>query len=361
MQQSMYFEYVQKYFPALVTSVVEKINEKRNASPVLFRSLLTTEYSADARWSSVLAEYSRVAADVVSMDSEIPLKSRDTVTTQTGDIPKMGMKLYLTEKQMKDLQSMIANNLPTPQILRKLFDDVPKVINGIDERIEDIFLSELSTGVGLSDRNNGTGVRIDVGYYDDHKFGTTVTWTGNQSTSTPIDDIQQIFDKAMDDQNVITDIWADDTWLQGFYRSEQVRAQYAFDNGVTTANNSVPVLDFDKAQAVLRTKWGVTLHRVSRKIRTEINGVKGYHNPWAQGVAVFTCDEKLGKLVWTDVVEASRPVADVSYQTAEEYILVSKYAMNDPWREFTASQAMVCPIIDNVDRIYLLDSTKVSA
>lgn len=359
MEQSLYFEYVKKYFPQLVVSIVEKLNEKNRAQlPYLYKTLLDAEYSADARWSSILAEYSRVAADVVSLDSELPLKARDVITTQTGDIPKLGLKLYLQEKEMKDIQSMIANNLPTNQIVRKIFADTVRVIEAVYERIEDIFLSELSTGVGLSTRNNGTGVRIDVGYYDANKFATNVPWEGNVDTCLPLDDIQAIFDKAMDDDNVITDVYADDTWLRGFYRSQQARSQFAFDSGVTTVNNSVPVLDFDKASQVLQTKWGIRLHRVARKIKTEVNGVKQSHNPWAKGVAAFVCDEKLGSLVWTDTVESNRPVNNVDYQTADEFILVSKYAKNDPWREFTASQAMVVPIVNNVDRIYLLDSTQ---
>lgn len=360
MEQSLYFEYVKQYFPNLVSTIIEKLNEKSSKTlPYLYRDLLTPEYSADARWSSILAEYNRCAADVVALDSELPLKQRDTITTTTGDIPKMGLKLYLAEKQMKDIQSMIANNLPTPQIVGKIFQDVPRVIQAVYERIEDIFLSELSTGVGLATNNNGTGIRINVGYYAQNQFGVQTAWAGNQSTATPLEDMQAVFDKAMEDENTITDIYADDAWLQAFYRSEQVRAQFAFDSGVTAVNNSVPVLDFNKAAQVIETKWGATLHRVARKIKTEVNGVRANHNPWATGVCVFTCDERLGHLVWTDTVESTRRVNGVEYQNADNFILVSKYAKNDPWREFTASQAMVVPIIDNVDRIYTLNSTKV--
>ena len=75
------------------------------------------------------------------------------------------MKLYLTEKQMKDIDAMIAQNMPINQIVNKIFNDLPRCLEGVWERIEDMFLSELSTGIGLSERNNGTGVRIDVGYY----------------------------------------------------------------------------------------------------------------------------------------------------------------------------------------------------
>lgn len=362
MEKSLYFEYTKKNFPALVTQIVEKLNEKRQQTlPYYYKNLLTPTFSADGRWSSVLAEYTRVAADIVSLDSELPLKSRDTLTTAQGDIPKMGLKLYLSEKQMKDIDAMVAMSYPFPMIANKIFEDTPRVIEAIYERIEDIFLSELSTGVGVSERNNGTGVRIDVGYLPENKFGVQTTWADHLDTAMPLDDIQKIFDKAMDDQNLITDIWADDFWLNAFYKNQQVRSQFAFDAGVATTNTTVPVLDFEKAGQVLMTKWNITLHRVARKIKTEINGKKQNHNPWQEGMAVFTCDTTLGDLVWTTVAESTRRVANVQYQDADQFILVSKYSLVDPLREFTASQAMVLPIINNVDRIYQLDCKTVQA
>lgn len=359
MEKSLYLEYVQRYFPMLVTSIVERINEKRaNQLPYLYKNLLTPTFSADGRWASVLAEYNRVAADVVALDSELPLKSRDAVETASGDIPKLGMKLYLTEKQMKDIDAMIAQGLSLNQIINKIFNDLPRCIEGVYERIEDIFLSMLSTGVGLSTRNNGTGIRIDVGYLDANKFGVSVLWSDAEN-STPIDDIQKAFDKALNDQNTITDVWMDDVALKGFYGSKQVREQYAFDNKITVAGGSVPTLDFNKAGEVFQTKWGVTLHRVARKIKTELNGKKQSHSPWQDGMVVFTCNEVLGDLVWTNTAEMTRPVAGVEYQVSDDFILLSKYSKNDPLREFTSSQAMVIPIINNVDAIYTLDSKTV--
>lgn len=360
MNRSFYFQFVQQYFPLLVTSIIERLNEKRtNRLPYLFKELLTPTFSADGRWASVLAEYSRVAADVVALDSELPLKTRDSISKASGDIPKLGMKLYLTEKQMKDIDSMIAQGLPVNQILNKIFNDLPRCIEGVWERLEDMFLSGLSTGIALSTRNNGTGVRIDYGYEEDNQFGVAVKWD-DEVNATPLDDIQKLFDKALEDQNTITDLWLDDKALRGLYRSKQVREAYAFDNGVTVAaGGNVPVLDFAKAGQVIQTKFGATLHRVARKIKTELNGKRQSHSPWKTGMVVATCNEVLGSLVWTNTAEATRPVAGVDYQVADEYILVSKYSKNDPLQEFTSSQAMAVPVIDNVDMIYTLDTATV--
>lgn len=362
MEKSLYFEYVKKYFPALVTSLIEKLNEKNTKTlPYLYKGALTPSFSADGRWASILAEHTRVAADVVALDSELPLKTRDSIETASGDIPKLGMKLYLTEKQMKDIDAMIAQQLPVNQIASKIFNDLPRCMEGVWERIEDMFLSELSTGVGLSSRNNGTGVRVDVGYKEENKFGVSVEWKGNEDTATPIDDINIVLDKALDDQNTVTDIWADDTALRALYKSKQMRDQYAFDNGVSVKEGSVGILDFKKVSEVFKNKYDITLHRVARKIKTELNGVKSSHAPWQEGMIVFTCDEKLGSLVWTNTAEATRPVSGVEYQVADDFILLSKYSKNDPLREFTSSQAMVIPIINNVDRIYTLNTKEVQA
>jgi len=354
MQQSLYFQYTEKYFPLLVLSIVEKLNEKRQQSlPYLYKDMLTPQYSSDGMWASVLAQYTRVAADVVALDAELPLKSLDTIEVAHGEIPKLGMKLYLTEKQMKDIENMIAKQMPIQQIIGKIFVNLRRCIEGIFERLEDMFLSELSTGVGLSSRNAGTGVRVTVGYLDANQFvAKAKTWADN-ADALAVDDIEQIFDKALEDQNTITDVFTDDFALRALYKNTQFKQLFAFNQNFVGSN--IPNLDFDQLSAVFLRKWGVTLHRVNRSIKTEVNGIKKNHKPWAEGRLVFTCDAVVGDLVYTNTAEQSHPVAGVTYSTVEGYILCSQYSKNDPLREFTSSQAMAVPVVHNVDQIYTLD------
>ena len=376
MEKSMYYEIIERYLPSLIISVVEKLNEKHtNALSYLFKERLTPVFSNDGRWSSITGAYTRVAADIVALDSELPVKSRDALETAQGDIPKIGMKLWLGEKEIKKIDGMIRDGRPIAQIVSAIFRDLPRCIEGVWERLEDLFLSELSTGVALSTRSNGTGVRIDVGYLTANKFGASVAWS-TVATAKPITDIQRVIDKSVADQNVITDIWMDDVALNNFYKSQEAREQYAF--GMNFVGDKIPVLGFEQAKETISKKWaGVTLHRVARQIKTELNGKKQNHTPWQQGMVVFTCNESLGDLVWTDCVEASRPVAGVAYTTVgnstatvingqntagiDEYILTSQYRKNEPFQEFATAQAMVVPIINNVDQIYTLDSTQTQA
>ena len=344
----------------LVLSIVERMNEKlaNRELTYLYKQKLRTQFSLDGRWASILAEYTRVAADVVALDSELPLKSRDSIEVATGSIPKLGLKLYLTEKQMKDVDAMIVRGVPLMTIIDKIFSDVVRCIEGIWERIEDIFLSELSSGVGISERNNGTGIRINMNFYEANQFLVSDLW--NTTTSTPLDDIQKIFDKANEDGNTITEAFLDETALQLLYKNNQVRAQYAFDKGIAmTAAGTIPVLDFATVSAIFEKKWGIKINKVSRKIKTELDGVKKSHNPWKKGNITFVCDDELGDLVYTTLAEETRPVNGVVYQKADEFILAKKYSKTDPLREFTAAEAMVIPVLNNVDRIYTLDTQTV--
>ena len=361
MEQSLFFQYVQKYFPQLVISIVEKLNDKNQATlPYLYKNLLATTYSVDGRWESISGEYNRVAADVVAMDSPLPLKSRDSLTRASGNLPKVGMELFLNEKQMSDIDAMIAQGLPINTVVQKIFEDTPRVITGVYERMEAMFLEGLSTGVALADSDNvGTGVRVDYGYLDANKFGVATQWA-NSTSALAIDDIEKVIRKATNDGNRIVKAYADKFWFDNFAKNEQVRQQYAFLQGFV--GSAIPTLSNDQVSAVMQNKYGFSVELVDRAIKTEKNGVKTVSRPWAEGTIVFVCDNQVGNLVWTRPAEMNHPVAGVSYETADNFILVSKYRVNRPsLREYTSSQARVIPVISNPDRIYTLNIKTVQA
>lgn len=362
MEKTLYFEYVKKYFPKLVLSIVEKLNEKNETTlSYLFKQMLSPQYSVDGRWESLIGQYTRVAADVVAMDSPLPLKKRDSLSRAGGDIPKLGMELFLNEKQMSDIDAMIAQGMDINTIVQKIFEDTPRVISGVYERLESMFLQGLSTGVALADEDNvGTGVRIDYGYLPTNQFGVKTVWNGNATTALPLDDIGNVMRKARNDGNRIIKAYADQYWIDQFCKNQQVREQFAFNQGFV--GDKIPILSEEQGVNLLRSKFGFTLEKVDRAIRTEQNGKQTVSIPWKEGTIVFVCDTQVGALVWTRLAEMNHPVTGVTYETADSYILVSKYRENRPsLREYTTSQARVVPVISNPDRIYTLDIKTVQA
>lgn len=354
MNPSLFLAYVQKYFPNYVASVSESLNGRSmtNLIPFLFAQLLIPKFTADSRWQAVSALYNGIAADVIALGSETPLKSRDSINTYTGELPKIGTKRSLNEVEMKNIDAMIAQNRPIDEIVNRIFADVPFVINAVDERLEDIFLSMLSTGKGVATNNVDISVEFDMHFLSGNKRGCSLAFSN--SSATPITDIDtKIIDKADADGNVIRFCYADDTALRAMYGNSEVRGLFGFQNNFP---GTTPSLSFEQLRSLFDSKWGIELRRVSRNTRTEVNGKQSTHKAWKDGNMTFTCDERVGDLVYTSTAEETRPVAGVAYQKANNYTLVSQYSEQEPLMEYTKSQAMAVPVINNVERIYTLDT-----
>jgi hypothetical protein len=101
---------------------------------------------------------------------------------------------------------------------------------------------------------------------------------------------------------------------------------------------------------------------VDRKIINEKSGVRTVVTPWSAGKVILTTTPQVGVLAWARLAEQNHPVQGVSYQNADDYILVSKYRQNKPsLAEYTTSQARVVPVICNVEQIYQIDTNTISA
>lgn len=364
MEPSLFTAWVAKYFKPLVAKVVEKINGTKTPQTYLHKEMLTKEYSPTLKWNSINVDGTTVAADVVSMDSPLPLKKRDAISKADGDIPKLGMKLALNERTMTDLD--ILTNSPGSQesaIVQKLFQDTAKCITGIYEVIELMFLQALSTGVTLiaDTANVGLGIRIDFGYKASNKFGVAVVWSAG-ATGTPISDFNRVKTVADANGDSITTVMMDDFAFNNMLKSSEFKQAYAGSLGIGLNTASIiPTPNFAQASAFILGQFNWTVKLVNRTVKTERDGVKTNVKPWAEGAVVFLTTDKVGSLTWGTLAEMNHKNKAVDYQVADQFILVSKYHKVDPLKEFTSSQALALPVINNVDEIYLLDSKTVQA
>lgn len=360
MEKSLYFKYIEKYFPKLVLGLEEKINGTKEAPTYLHTELLKPEYSVDGRWSSLIGNYTRISADVVAMDSSLPLKKRASLSRADGDLPKLGMELYLNEKQMTDIDTLIAQNADINLILGKIFNDTGTVISGVQETLEELFLRGLSTGIALTaDQNVGTGVRLNYGYLPENEFGVTVLWS-DKANAKPIDDIKRIQDRAEVLGMTISRVFTDRKAISEMLATDQIKQLFAFSLGY--AGTNVPEPSLAQANQMLESNFGFQIKEINRSVIKQVDGVSTPIKPWKVGTLVFSVDATLGSLVWTNLAEMNHKVAGVAYRTANSHTLVSKYRVNRPsLREYTSSQARAIPVITNVDRIFTLDSQTVQA
>lgn len=357
MNESLFLSFINKYFRKVVDKITEKFNGKSQEQTLLHKTMLTEEYSADLSWGATELNHSIVAADVVSLDSSLPLKRRDSISTAKGDLPKIGVKFRKGEKDISNINVMIARGTNEATIASKIFDDTAKVVRAIEVRKEIMFLQGLSTGATLITNadNIGTGIRADFGYKQENTFhAKTAAW--GKTGYTPQDDVQQLFDKANEDSNVINHVYISKKYFDLFRTSEQGKLLAAsFKNQVITDKTLLPVPSRAAFIEALSDEYGATFHVVDSVFKIEkADGSHEPIRPWEEANIVGVPEQVVGRLVYGTLAEETNPVDGVNYQKSGSHILASKYSKTDPLEEFTAGQALVIPVIDGADSIYIL-------
>jgi len=361
MEKSYFIKYIKTYFKGIVTSVLKLLNGKDEGMPprYRFKEMLRPKFSITGKWESILADYRNVKADIVAMDSPLPIKKRGKLGSASGDIPKSGMKKWLNETQMTNLQTLAALG-ENDEIKAELFKDAASCITGIYENNEYMFLFGLSTGIALATdaENVGTGVRLNYGYKDENKFGVEIDWSN--PAAKPLDDFERIFDIAKGNIRIFL---IDRPTLRKLCATNQMREQYAFfkDMNVTDGTR-VPALSLDKLNEFMQSEYKVTFDVVERTITSEKNGEDKILTPWQEGMIIGIPNYIIGDLVYAKTAEQNAPVSGVEYQLIDGYALLSMYRKNEPAvSEYTQIQARVFPVISNVSKIYQLNTKTIQA
>lgn len=328
----------------------------------VFETMLRPVLSVDGTYASVNANGSLVAADVVALDSALPLKRRGSLGAMRGEINKIGLKYRKTESDIDKINILKARGATEGQIVAALFDDYPRVIGGIKERIEAMFLEGFSTGTVLvsEDKTVGTGIRVNYGYPDENKFYASKTWS--DTSATPIADLEDAIDKAFEKGYTITDIYLSKSTFNLLRNSQEGKVLYA--NFLGLRGGDVKGLiagPSNKFIEAFESEHSITLHPINRTVRIEKDGKQTAYRPFKNNVCVLTTTSTVGRLVYGMLAEDTNRVSGVTYQKVDNYILTSMYGEVDPLSETTAGQAKAVPVVDGVDGIFLQEATAQSA
>lgn len=363
MEKSLFIEYVSKVWPKLSLFVQEKVNNQKKPLKYYHKEMLTPVYSADQKWEGTSANTTYVAADMVAMDSPLPLKIRDSIAQSSGKLPKVGMKKQLKETQINAINIMKARLSMTSdanakkaqlqRIFNKIIDDGYACSVGIDERNEANFLKGLSDGIILvqDEENTGTGLRINYGYLPSHSFGveTAGTVTG--------DDIERVTSKADDDGNSLSVVAIALSTYNKIRKSQWAKELVAgYKEQVVTETSKLPVPTATSFDEAFKAEYNLDFLKIDRTVIIEKNGKRNSYKPFNANKLIFLPSaDNVGSLVWGTLAEDTNRVNGVEYATVDSYKLISRYSKTDPLQEFTNGQALVLPVIENVDQIYSLD------
>ena len=353
MLQSLFYKYLERFFPML-QRLIETVNKKRgNQLTYLHKLHLNEEYSPDNKWESTISDTTYVAADFVSMDSALPIKQRDTIQTANGKLPKIGISRVLRESHINTLNTMEAQGGNAQLISRKLANDPVACAQGLDERNEYNFLSGFSNGfVAIKDDDNPNALmRINFNYLEKNTF-----YSSNKGT-VELEDILDVIEKAEENGVTIRFIWISKQTYDELRHTRAARELAAnYERRIISDDFTLPVPTptlFDEAFSDETS--GVSFVKVNRSVVIEENGIRKNVKPWNDNRLIFVEDEIVGTLVFGRLAETTNPVENVLYQLVDNYKLIARFRETNPLRETTTGQAIVAPIIENIDQIYVLD------
>lgn len=363
MEKSLFIEYVSKVWPKLSLFVQEKVNNQKKPLRYYHKEMLTPVYSADQKWEGTSANTTYVAADMVAMDSPLPLKTRDSIAKANGKLPKVGMKKMLKETQINAINIMKAHLSMTSdvnakkaqlqRIFNKIIDDGYACSVGIDERNEANFLKGLSDGIILvqDDENTGTALRIRYGYLPSNSFGveTEGIVTG--------DDIERVISKANNDNNSLSVVAIALSTYNKIRKSKWAKELVAANKEQNVTETTVlPVPTAASFDEAFKAEYNLEFLKIDRTVIIEKNGKRTSYKPFNPNKMIFLpYADNVGSLVWGTLAEDTNRVNGVEYSVVDNYKLISRYSKTDPLQEFTNGQALVLPVIENVDQIYSLD------
>lgn len=351
--------------PKLTLYISERENNSKSPRVYLHKTMLKPVYSVDQKWEGSSANTIFAAADYVAMDSPLPLKSRSSISSSNGKLPKIGMKKPMKESELNAVKLMRAHLATLQgdaakqkklQIINKIVDDEYACSVGIDEKNEATFLEGLSNGMVLvhgdpeEEKTTGVGMRVNYGYFESNKFG--VSEKGHISR----EDIDNVISKADSDGNALQYVMLAKSTYNAM-RREKWAAQLVADNNNQsyTDPSNLGVPSASKFDAAFEDEFGLKFIKVDRTVIFETDGVRKAFKPWNENHIIYLTTDMVGSLVYSDLVEASNHVPGVEYSTLESYKLIARYFTPEPFQEVTSGQALVLPVIESVDSIYMQD------
>jgi hypothetical protein len=300
------------------------------------------------------------AASVIDRGSKAPLRSRQALEKLSGTIPPIAEKFDLDETQLRDF--LMLKQMPgietADNIIQMITDDVLKAGNSTNKRIDIMAIEAVSTGqITLTTTNNPDGVilsnAIDLLMPDENYVNASVAWS-NAATAKPITvDFMGIKNSAS--ARGITHVKALMTWAAWFQFIATTEVKDMFNAYIGKATNKLlPTLE--GVNELLRKQTLPEIEIVDVSIGIEKDGKITPYNPWETTNVAFIPAGKLGRIHNAFAIEETNKVPQVAYAKANR-TLISKWADNDPYVEYTKAELNGMPGVDAIDQIYLLSRT----
>lgn len=306
-----------------------------------------------------------VAAATLDSKGKEPIMGTEGLETIKQKVLTHQMSYPMTiEEYRKVLQILdsrvISDSAKTQQLINLMWNNVTKVVNSVQSKLDIIFLGALSNkGVFTFDENNNPegGVRGII----DHKMPTEniatvlTDWTdSNKDVVDTFEDLQAIFDAAQD-KVTFDKILLSQKRLSYILRNKKMKLVVFGQD-----KSSTPLLLSNLNEFMRQNGWP-EFEVIRRTTRIQNNGKLTEYSPWNDKNIVFVPAGKLGVIKNAYADNELRQEPGVTYSNAGR-IRISQWGKgetdNSNGVEFTKAQSLSLPIITEINGIYSLTVEK---
>jgi len=341
------------------TSISARLKSK-NVKRLVFPNFFSLKKVSSLKFETLVGEKGvPVMADVISYDAKSPLKTRKVVEKLSGDIPKTGIKRNMTEGQIleyEDLRHKVRDRADLLSLLDLIFNDLDFVYNGVNARMEWLSMQAMSLGaISLTKTNNAGGLvtekALDYQIPSDNKSGVATAWS-DAANAKPIDNLEAVVDAAEAKGIVFSHIvMRKDTFKQLKYAADTKSKLEGWVNNTTKLTVTKKVINeyliANELPPILVVNPSVQ-HESTKGNRTIVN-------PWAANRVSFITSLSVGTIQHAPIAaEGSAEIRKVATLVKRAFVLVTKWAENEPYSEWTKAEANAFPVIDDPTEIYLM-------
>lgn len=345
------------------------INRAREAwlKRMYWNIFFSLKFTTQLTWESLSGSGgSPVMADVVEYNGTVPIKDRRVITKTSGDIPKIGMKKIMDEKDYNDYLTMKARAMGDRNksaLLDLIFDDVEAAYTGALARTEFLCLQALSYGkLSLTNTNNNgivTKADVDFGIPTANKTAVGTIWA-TAASATPLANLNTKVKAARANGHKLNHIVMDGDTFDLMVATDEAKETFAAFRGVTSQANQFLMLQ--------EINMFMTKHRlppiqiVDSSVQHEgKNHAKTQLDPWKTGYVALVPELKVGNVMHGPIAaEEAKSLSKKVVSYKKDHVYISKFSNEEPFEEVTKSQANAFPVFNDVDSVYLLKTNGTS-
>lgn len=313
-------------------------------------------------FEEIIGKYNlTIAASTIGENSKEPIVGSYGLDTVKERVLNHAITLPMTvQEYRKILQLLDSKSISDEQKKKQLIDlmwgGVTRVVNGVEAKLDIIFLSALSNcGVFTFDETNNPegGVRGEINFQQPSTniASSTIKWTDeNIATVDCMEDIQAILDLAENKTN-LGKILCAPSRISYMCRSTKMKQM------IFGQDKSSSILTLKHINDYMESNGYPTFEKIKRQCMIQNGSKLTPITPWNGNNIVFVPEGKLGivKNAWAN--NELKPESDVAYSNYGR-IRVSQWHVGETkganQGEFTKAESLALPVITEMEGIYTL-------